>query len=84
LDTSLFDSIKGEKASDDDNILTDAEFARKVAAGYGGNTGLQGYSALGETEENKEPSLLENVLGFVNENSEIASQFVRAWVKSEE
>ncbi|GHU85035.1 hypothetical protein FACS1894198_2060 [Clostridia bacterium] len=84
LDTSLFDSIREEKALDDDDILTDAEFARKVAAGYGGNTGLQGYSALGEPEENKEPSLLENVLGFVNENSEIASQFIRAWVKSEE
>ncbi len=41
-------------------------------------------SAQQESGEEQENSVLENVLKFVDENSEIASQFIKSWIRSED
>ncbi|MBQ3876434.1 MAG: flagellar M-ring protein FliF [Oscillospiraceae bacterium] len=41
-------------------------------------------SAQQESGEEQENSVLESVLKFVDENSEIASQFIKSWIRSEE
>ncbi|MGN1039188.1 MAG: hypothetical protein ACI4PI_00680, partial [Oscillospiraceae bacterium] len=37
-----------------------------------------------ERVEKQENNVLENVLKFVDENSEIASQFIKSWIRSED
>ena len=37
-----------------------------------------------ERVEEQENNVLENVLKFVDENSEIASQFIKSWIRSED
>ena len=41
-------------------------------------------SAQQESGEEQENSVLESVLKFVDENSEIASQFIKSWIRSED
>ncbi|MDR2817150.1 MAG: hypothetical protein LBB04_00260 [Oscillospiraceae bacterium] len=85
LDTSLLSTIQEAKDLGVSAALADVALRQEVAAEHEvAEDSLPGYSASEGLQEKKEPSLLENVLEFVNENSEIASQFIRVWVKSEE
>jgi flagellar M-ring protein FliF len=83
LGTSLFSTIQEARDLGADVRLASADLGEEATGEHGAAADLRPEHRESE-DSPKEPSLLENVLEFVGENSEIASQFIRAWVKGED